>query len=161
MTTVPVDKGKGRVDPNKPFESPLIIKETDAKKVDRELGLEGGLDPQSRLDKGDELAASKKKLDAENQGPRNILLFCDGTGNSHFDESMDRTQEPSGKQTTNVWRLYSSVAPVHNGHKQYAVYLDGIGTSTFLQDSKIDIVKKAVQIGNAYSTLCLLTSAAL
>ncbi|WP_068074122.1 DUF2235 domain-containing protein [Novosphingobium lentum] len=58
------------------------------------------------------------------RGPRNIILFSDGTGNS------------SGKlQKTNVWRLYEALDlgyPVANGLPvQIAYYDNGVGTSAF------------------------------
>src|SRR5688572_11385359 len=57
-------------------------------------------------------------------GPRNILLFSDGTGNS------------SAKvQKTNVWRLYEALDlgyPVGSGKPvQLAYYDNGVGTSAF------------------------------
>jgi uncharacterized protein (DUF2235 family) len=57
------------------------------------------------------------------RGPRKILLFSDGTGNS------------SGKLfKTNVWRLYEAVdlGPGRDGWPaQIALYNNGVGTSTF------------------------------
>jgi uncharacterized protein (DUF2235 family) len=57
------------------------------------------------------------------RGPRRILLFSDGTGNS------------SGKLfKTNVWRLYEAVdlGPARDGGwAQVALYNNGVGTSTF------------------------------
>ena len=65
----------------------------------------------------------KKPFDLESRdGPKSIVLFSDGTGNS------------SGKLfKTNVWRMYEAVdlGPPQDGRKQIAFYDDGVGTSSF------------------------------
>ncbi len=77
---------------------------------------------------GGRMVASRKGVAKRSKGriedgPRNIVLFSDGTGNS------------SAKLfKTNVWRMYEAVdlGPSPSGHRdQISFYDDGVGTSNF------------------------------